>query len=112
MPLCAADIDISLAIDPQAPVFDPLSWASLVVFFNDLVDAGASVRVLPNAGTEGIYATDCLLQAGGELGDPVLIWGEGGVITPSMKVKRAAVSKKYAHIIDSLYDKDPADEEQ
>ncbi len=37
---------------------------------------------------------------------------EGGVITPSMKVKRAAVSKKYAHIIDSLYDKDPADEEQ
>ena len=34
---------------------------------------------------------------------------EGGVITPSMKVKRAAVSKKYAHIIDSLYDKDPAD---
>ncbi|MEZ4430692.1 MAG: hypothetical protein R3A51_23695 [Nannocystaceae bacterium] len=82
LPLCAADIDISLAIDPQAPVFDPLSWASLVVFFNDLVDAGASVRVLPNAGTEGIYATDCLLQAGGELGDPVLIWGEGGVITP------------------------------
>ena len=31
--------------------------------------------------------------------------GDGGV-TPSQKVRRAVVAKKYAHVVDSLYDEE------
>ena len=43
---------------------------------------GARVRLLANAGSEFTLKTDCLLPLGNAADDPVLVYGEGGLVDP------------------------------
>lgn len=74
-PLCGG-LDVSLVLDPKAPIFDEASRAALLEFFDGLVaDTRARVRVHATPGTEALVVTDCSES-------PIVVWGEGGVVDP------------------------------
>ncbi len=84
-PLCD-QLDISLVIDPLVAQGDYYVEPGLAQMLFTLVrETGARVRVLPNAGTEGIYQSqnDCFALAGNEPGDPILVFGEDFVVDPA-----------------------------
>ncbi|MCA9714988.1 MAG: hypothetical protein H6713_08595 [Myxococcales bacterium] len=84
-PLCDA-IDVSLVIDPLVAQDDYYAGAGLVQALYTLVrETGARVRVLPNAGTEGIYQSQsgCFELAGNAPDDPILVFGEDFTIDPA-----------------------------
>src|SRR5690606_17166363 len=82
-PTYCAQLDVSLVLHPNAPVYDDASRTALVGYFRELVEkTGATVRILPNAGTEFVVQTDCLLALGNAPDDPILVYGAGGEVTP------------------------------
>lgn len=75
--LCPA-IDVSLVMDPLAPIYNYPSRDALAALFDRLVtETGARVRVQPNAGTE------FMLDPPGCPGGPILTWGEGFEVDPA-----------------------------
>jgi hypothetical protein len=83
-PTFCADLDVSLVLHPGLKIYGPQHRAAFAGFFADLVEGtGARVRVLPNVGTEVMLKTDCLLPLGNAPDDPVLVYGEGGVVDPA-----------------------------
>lgn len=82
-PTFCAQLDVSLVLHPDAPVYDDASRAALLGYFDKLVEeTGATVRILPNAGTEFMVNTGCLGALGNAPGDPILVYGSGGEVTP------------------------------
>ncbi|MEZ4381030.1 MAG: hypothetical protein R3A79_06760 [Nannocystaceae bacterium] len=78
-PLCPA-LDVSLVMDPAAPIYNQKSRDALVALLDDLVlETGARVRLLANVGTEFTLTTSCLEDLGG---GPILTWGEGFAVEP------------------------------
>ncbi len=69
-------LNVSLIVDPAAPVFDPASRQALRETMDRLVtDTGAEVRVRANVGTESPYVFGCTLDLA-EAGDgEVLVYG-------------------------------------
>lgn len=82
-PTFCPQIDVSLVLHPDIDIYGASDRAALVQYFDDLVlQTGAKVRVLPNAGTEFTLQTACLLPLGNAADDPILVWGEGGEVDP------------------------------
>jgi len=82
-PTYCGQIDVSLALHPALPIYGPTTRAAFHEFFTDLVEqTGARVRVLPNVGTEVLVHTDCLVPLGNAADDPILVYGEAGVVDP------------------------------
>lgn len=82
-PTFCAQLDVSLVLHPDAKIYGAGERAALVGFFDDLVQkTGATVRILPNVGTEFMVLTDCLLDLGNAADDPILVYGAGGEVTP------------------------------
>ena len=76
-------LDISLVAHPELAIYDPTHRAAFAAYFEQLVvTTGARVRLLANAGTELTLQTDCLLPLGNAKDDPVLVYGEDGVVDP------------------------------
>lgn len=72
-------LDVSLVFHPGAKLYGAAEREALTGLLDDLAEqTGAKVRVLPNAGTEFMLQTDCLLAMGNAAGDPILVWGEEG----------------------------------
>jgi len=82
-PTFCAQLDISLVAHPNVDIYGPEPRAALAAFLADMVETtGARVRLLANPGSELLLTTDCLLPLGNAPGDPVLVYGEGGVVDP------------------------------
>jgi hypothetical protein len=82
-PTFCSQLDISLVAHPGVDIYGPEPRAALATFLADMVETtGARVRLLANAGTEVMLKTDCLLPLGNAADDPVLVYGEGGVVDP------------------------------
>ncbi|MDC0718047.1 hypothetical protein [Nannocystis bainbridge] len=82
-PTFCAQIDVSLVLHPSAKIYGLADQDALVEHFTNLVEeTGATVRVLPNVGTEFMATTDCLLAQGNAASDPILVFGAGGEVTP------------------------------
>ncbi|WP_267687486.1 hypothetical protein [Nannocystis sp. SCPEA4] len=78
-----AQIDVSLVLHPSVKIYDAADKQALLGYFDKLVEeTGATVRILPNVGTEFMVTTDCLLPLGNAAGDPILVYGEGGEVAP------------------------------
>ena len=76
-------LDISLVAQPDLDIYTPKHRAAFAAYFEQLVvTTGARVRLLVNAGTELTLQTSCLLPLGNAKDDPVLVYGEGGVVDP------------------------------
>ncbi len=76
-------LDISLVANPGLEIYTPEHRAAFAAFFADMVETtGARVRLLANAGSEFTLKTDCLLPLGNSPDDPVLVYGENGVVDP------------------------------
>ncbi|HEY0133194.1 MAG TPA: hypothetical protein VGB85_03915, partial [Nannocystis sp.] len=76
-------LDISLVANPGLNIYSPGHRAAFAAFFADMVETtGARVRLLANSGTELTLKTDCLLPLGNAPDDPVLVYGEDGVVDP------------------------------
>ena len=76
-------LDISLVAHPELDIYNPKQRAAFTAYFEQLVvTTGARVRLLANAGTELTLQTDCLLPLGNAPDDPVLVYGEDGVVDP------------------------------
>ena len=76
-------LDISLVAHPELDIYTAKHRAAFTAYFEQLVvTTGARVRLLANAGTELTLQTDCLLPLGNAKDDPVLVYGEGGVVDP------------------------------
>jgi hypothetical protein len=86
-PTFCAQLDISLVAHPGLDIYGPEPRAALAAFLADMVEStGARVRLLANAGTEVMLKTDCLLPLGNAADDPILVYGEGGVVDPEAPV--------------------------
>lgn len=82
-PTFCAQLDVSLVLHPDLEVYDEAGQAALVGYFDHLVqETAATVRILPNVGSEFTVATDCLLALGNAEGDPILVYGEAGAVAP------------------------------
>jgi hypothetical protein len=76
-------LDISLVANPDLDIYTPAHRAAFAAFFANMVETtGARVRLLANSGTEWTLETDCLLPLGNAADDPVLVYGEDGVVDP------------------------------
>lgn len=76
-------LDISLVANPGLKIYTPEHRAAFAAFFADMVETtGARVRLLANSGTELTLKTNCLLPLGNAPDDPVLVYGEAGVVDP------------------------------
>lgn len=83
-PTFCSQLDISLVAHPGLDIYGPEPRAALAAFLADMVEStGARVRLLANPGSEVLLKTDCLLPLGNAAGDPILVYGEGGVVDPA-----------------------------
>ena len=81
------ELDISLVANPDLEIYTSAHRAAVAAFLADMVETtGARVRLLVNSGTELTLATDCLLPLGNAADDPVLVYGEGGLVDPDAPV--------------------------
>jgi hypothetical protein len=86
-PTFCSQLDISLVAHPGLDIYGPEPRAALAAFLADMVETtGARVRLLANPGSEVLLTTDCLLPLGNAADDPVLVYGEGGVVDPEAPV--------------------------
>lgn len=86
-PTFCGQLDISLVAHPGLDIYGPEPRAALAAFLADMVEStGARVRLLANPGSELLLKTDCLLPLGNAADDPVLVYGEGGVVDPEAPV--------------------------
>jgi len=82
-PTFCAQIDVSLVLHPSVKIYGSADKDALVGYFDKLVEeTGATVRILPNVGSEFMVTTDCLLPLGNGASDPILVYGEGGEVAP------------------------------
>ncbi len=78
-----AQLDVSLVAQPALDIYTPAHREAFAEFFGHLVEStGARVRLLANTGSELTLQTDCLLPLGNAADDPVLVYGEAGVVHP------------------------------
>lgn len=78
-----SQLDISLVAQPDLDIYTDKHRAAFAAYLEQLVvTTGARVRLLANAGTEFTLQTDCLLPLGNAKDDPVLVYGEAGVVDP------------------------------
>jgi hypothetical protein len=77
-------LDISLVIDPGAPVLHEAGREAMVTFLDEMVTgSGAEVRVVTNVGTEQMLVTQCLLGLDPDVADgPILVWGRNFEVNP------------------------------
>jgi hypothetical protein len=77
--LCPA-LDVSLVMDPTAPIYNQASRDALIALLDDLVlETGARVRLLANVGSEFMLTTQCLADLGG---GAILTWGDNFAVEP------------------------------
>lgn len=82
-PTFCRQIDVSLVLHPSVKIYGAGDKDAVVGYFDKLVEeTGATVRILPNVGTEFMATTDCLLPLGNAASDPILVYGEGGEVAP------------------------------
>lgn len=82
-PTFCEQIDVSLVLHPSAKIYGANEQDALVEHFEHLVEeTGATVRILPNVGTEFMATTDCLEAAGNAADDPILVFGAAGEVAP------------------------------
>ncbi|WAS94639.1 hypothetical protein [Nannocystis punicea] len=82
-PTFCAQMDVSLVLHPSAKIYGAGDQDALVETFEHLVEeTGATIRILPNVGTEFMATTDCLPAAGNAPDDPILVFGAGGEVAP------------------------------
>lgn len=83
-PTFCGELDVSLSLHPGLEIYDETTLAAFNKFFTDLVEqTGARVRVLPNVGTEMLVRSDCLVPLGNDVDDPILVYGEAGLVDPA-----------------------------
>lgn len=83
-PTFCGQLDVSLVLSPALPIYGPTTRAAFHAFFTDLVaQTGARVRIVGNVGTEVMVKTDCLQPLGNADDDPILVYGEAGVVEPA-----------------------------
>ncbi len=82
-PTYCHDLDISLVAHPGIDIYKPEHRAAFAKFMAEMVETTAArVRLLATAGSEMTLKTECLAPLGNSADDPVLVYGEGGVVDP------------------------------
>ncbi|MEZ4448102.1 MAG: hypothetical protein R3B09_01400 [Nannocystaceae bacterium] len=86
-------IDVSLVLDPEAPIYNAAGLYALAGLFDRLtLETGATVRVLVNAGTEFMFESGCLDPA-----LPMIVWGAGGEVDPDAESALQCVLSAMTH---------------